>query len=144
MTHISFYTNAEDKLAVARQLIAKAWGQKLHVFVYVPDKALADELDRLLWTQPALSFIPHCRDGAALAAVTPILIGARADALAHADIMINLDREPPSVFSRFNRLLEIVTTDDADLAASRLRYRFYKERGYDLLTHDLQKLQNRH
>ena len=138
MTQISFYTRAENKLSVARQLIAKAWGQKLNVFVHATDPAVAAEIDRLLWTQPALSFIPHCRDDSPLAEVTPVLIGIRMDKLAPADVIINLDPEPPSIFSRFDRLLEIVTGDEADLAASRRRYRYYKERGYDLVTHDLQ------
>jgi DNA polymerase-3 subunit chi len=59
------------------------------------------------------------------------------DTLARADVLINLDPAPPSVFSRFDRLLEIVTQDESDLVASRQRYRFYKERGYQLVTHDL-------
>jgi DNA polymerase-3 subunit chi len=138
MTHISFYTHAESKLSVARQLIAKAWSQKLNVLVYAPDSAIAREVDRLLWTQPALSFIPHCLDDSPIAVTTPILIGSRMEALAQADVIINLDQEPPSVFSRFDRLLEIVTPEESDLMASRQRYRYYKERGYDLVTHDLQ------
>ena len=138
MTQISFYTHAENKLSVARQLIAKAWSQDLNILVYAPDQGMAGEIDRLLWTQPALSFIPHCRDDSPYATVTPVLIGARMDALASADVIINLDDETPAVFSRFDRLLEIVTSEETDLIASRQRYRFYKERGYDLVTHDLQ------
>jgi DNA polymerase III subunit chi len=139
VTQISFYTHAENRLTVARQLIAKAWDQKLNVLVYAPDKTSADEIDRLLWTQPALSFIPHCRDEDPRASVTPVLIGTQMDGLARADVIINLDDSPPSVFSRFDRLLEIVTADETDLMASRQRYRFYKERGYELVTHDLQQ-----
>jgi DNA polymerase-3 subunit chi len=137
MTHISFYKNADNKLSVARQLVAKAWGQDKNVLIYVSDKTIADEMDRLLWTQPALSFIPHCQDNHRLAGSTPIHIGSRMDTLARADVLINLDPDPPSVFSRFDRLLEIVTLDESDLVASRQRYRFYKERGYHLVTHDL-------
>lgn len=138
MTHISFYTHAENKLSAARQLIAKAWGQRLNVLVYAPDSVIARDMDELLWTQPALSFIPHCLDDSPLASATPIIIGSRMDALSRADIIINLDHDPPSVFSRFDRLLEIVTPEESDLAASRRRYRYYKERGYDLVTHNLQ------
>lgn len=138
MTRISFYTHAENKLTVARQLITKAWSQKLNVLVYAPEHAIAREVDRLLWAQPALSFIPHCLDNSPVAAVTPILIGSRMEALARADVIINLDQAPPSVFSRFDRLLEIVTLEETDLMAGRQRYRHYKERGYDLVTHDMQ------
>jgi DNA polymerase-3 subunit chi len=138
VTQISFYSHAEDKFVVARQLIGKAWEQKLNVLVFASDPAVARDIDRFLWSQPALSFIPHCLDGHPLAPQTPILIGTRMEALSRADMIINLDRDPPSVFSRFDRLLEIVTTEPSDLAASRQRYRYYKERGYDLVTHDLQ------
>lgn len=137
MTEIIFYSHAADKLAVARQLAAKAWGQKLNVLIYAPDEALAANIDRLLWTQPALSFVPHCRDDHPLAAATPVIIGKRADSLPNADVLINLDSEPPPVFSRFDRLVEIVTGDANDVTLGRQRYRFYKDRGYELVNHDL-------
>ncbi len=137
MTSISFYTHAPDKLSIARQLVAKAWGQKLNVLIYAPDESVAAGIDRLLWTQPALSFIPHCRDSSSLAASTPIIIGEHADALASADVLINLSDEPPPVFSRFERLMEIVTQDENDILNGRQRYRFYKDRGYELVNHDL-------
>ncbi len=137
MTSISFYTHAPDKLSIARQLVVKAWGQKLNVLVYAPDESVAASIDRLLWVQPALSFIPHCRDGSPLAAATPVIIGERADALPSADVLINLGSEPPPVFSRFERLMEIVTEDESDVQNGRQRYRFYKDRGYELLSHDL-------
>lgn len=137
MTEISFYSHAADKLSVARQLVAKALSQKLNVLVYAPDETVAADIDRLLWTQPALSFIPHCRDSSPLAASTPVIIGKNADVLPSADVLINLDDEPPPVFSRFERLMEIVTEDENDVAKGRQRYRFYKDRGYELVNHDL-------
>lgn len=137
MTSISFYSHASDKFAVLRQLVAKAWGQGLNVMIYAPDESVAASIDRLLWTQPALSFVPHCRDTHPLANVTPVIIGERADALQRADVLINLGKEPPSIFSRFERLLEIVSEDEEDVLSGRQRYRYYKDRGYELVNHDL-------
>jgi DNA polymerase-3 subunit chi len=137
MTSISFYTHAPDKLAVVRQLVAKAWGQGLNVMIFAPDESVAASIDRLLWTQPALSFIPHCRDSHPLAGATPVIIGEHADALLSADVLINLGKEPPSIFSRFERLLEIVSEDEEDVLSGRQRYRYYKDRGYELVNHDL-------
>jgi DNA polymerase-3 subunit chi len=137
MTEVSFYSHAADKLAVARQIATKAWGQKLNVLIYAPDESVAASIDRLLWTQPALSFVPHCRDTHPLAGVTPVIIAERADALPSADVLINLDNEPPPLFSRFERLVEIVTDEENDLVQGRQRYRFYKDRGYELVSHDL-------
>lgn len=138
MTEISFYTRATDKLAIARQLVAKARAQKLNVMLYAPDPMVAANIDRLLWSHPALSFLPHCRDTDALASQTPILIGTEVDSLASPDVMINLGDDPPAAFSRFSRLLEIVTDEAEDLGKGRQRYKFYRDRGYELTNHDLQ------
>lgn len=137
MTEVSFYTFAESKLTVARQLTTKALSRGLQVMLYAPDASVAEALDVLLWTTPALSFLPHCRDSHPLAAQTPVLIGEQAEKLAQADVIINLHHERPPVFSRFKRLLEIVGTDAEDIDQGRMRYRFYRERGYALTTVDL-------
>lgn len=137
MTEITFYTFADDALDVARRVAAKAYGQGRQVMLYAPDPAVADAIDRLLWTSPALGFVPHCRDTDALAGETPVLIGSNVDALRSADVMINLDREQPPAFARFERLVEIVGQDDASREQGRARYRFYQARGYALTTHDL-------
>lgn len=137
MTEITFYTFAEDKLDVARRLVAKAYAQGKQVMVYAPDAATADAIDRLLWTTPALGFVPHCRDTDALASETPVLIGANADALPRADVMINLHHDRPPAFARFERLLEVVSQDGDDREQSRARYRFYQERGYAITPLDL-------
>ena len=137
MTEITFYTFAEDKLDVARRLAAKAYSQGKQVMVYAPDAATADAIDRMLWTTPALSFVPHCRDTDALAGETPVLIGSSADPLPRADVMINLHHDWPPAFARFERLLEIVSQDGGDREQSRARYRFYQERGYAITPLDL-------
>ena len=139
MTEITFYTFADDPLDVARRVAAKAYGQGRQVMIYAPDPATADAIDRLLWTTPALGFIPHCRDSDALAGETPVLIGTRTDTPRSADVMINLHAEQPPAFARFERLVEIIGQDDPGREQGRERYRFYQARGYALQTHDLRQ-----
>lgn len=139
MTEITFYTFADNPLDVARRVATKALGQGRQVMIYAPDAAVADAIDRLLWTTPALGFVPHCRDSDALASETPILIGTDADALRQADVMINLHHEQPPAFARFERLIEIVGQDESGREQGRARYRFYQTRGYALKTHDLRQ-----
>lgn len=139
MTEITFYTFADNPLDVARRVATKALGQGKQVMIYAPDAAVADAIDRLLWTTPALGFVPHCRVSDALASETPILIGADADALRQADVMINLHHEQPPAFARFERLVEIVGQDESGREQGRARYRFYQTRGYALKTHDLRQ-----
>jgi len=139
VTEITFYTFADNPLDVARRVAVKAHGQGRQVMIYAPDPAMADATDRLLWSASALSFVPHCRDSDPLAGETPVLIGTDAGALRQADVMINLHREQPPAFARFERLIEIVGQDDAGREQGRARYRFYQTRGYALKTHDLRQ-----
>ena len=139
MTEIIFYTFADNPLDVARRVASKAHSQGKQVMIYAPDAMVADSIDRLLWTTPALGFVPHCRDTDALAAETPVLIGANPDALRAADVMINLHHEQPPAFARFERLVEIIDQTDAGRERGRERYRFYQTRGYALQSHDMRK-----
>ncbi|MCA1978513.1 MAG: DNA polymerase III subunit chi [Thiobacillus sp.] len=139
MTEVLFYTFAADPLDVARRVAVKAHAQGKRVMIHTPDPATADAIDRLLWTTPALGFVPHCRDTDPLAAETPVLIGTQPDALPRADVMINLDTTAPPAFARFERLVEIIGQDVASRERGRERYRFYQSRGYALTTHDLRQ-----
>lgn len=137
MTRIDFYTQVDDKLHFAGKLCAKALVQKLKVNVYVPDSALATRFERLLWADNATSFMPHCRAEDPLAPQTPILIHTQEGALLHDTLLINLNHVWPSFFSRFQRVIEIVSTDSGDASAARDRFRFYRDRGYAIQSHDM-------
>lgn len=137
MTAIDFYTHVEDRLAVAARLVAKAAAAHGSARVLTPDAATTDALDRLLWIHPPTGFLPHCRMDSAIAAQTPVWIDHRLEHNGPAAVLVNLHPEPPPFFSRFERLAEIVGLDDA--AAGRERYKFYRERGYELRAHDMRE-----
>ena len=143
MTSIDFYFNAGDRYAVACRLAAKALQQKKRVLIFAGEYESAQKIDRLLWTQQAVSFIPHCRADEAIAADTPVLIAAAGEpagaAAASCEVMLNLAADCPPGFERHARLLEIVAQDDADRAAGRARFKFYRDRGYEIRNHDLGK-----
>ena len=147
MTRIDFYFNAPDKLGMAATLARKAYAKKNRLLVYTSDAAQLDAFDKLLWTAPATGFLPHCRLGAKAAAETPILLSndtrMDADAVPHHDVLMNLDHDCPANFSRFERLLEIVSRDDADdRARARARLKFYRDRGYEIVTTDIATLKS--
>jgi DNA polymerase-3 subunit chi len=137
MTAIDFYTHVSDRLDVAAKLVAKAFSMHGSVRVLTPDAAATDALDRRLWLMPATGFLPHCRVADRLAAETPIWIDHSLDHKGPAAVLINLHASPPPFFARFERLAEIVGTDAADAAGARERFRYYRERGYELRTHSL-------
>ena len=140
MTQIDFYTHVEDKLRTACRLAAKAFSAGLRVMVCCPDAELATRFDRLLWTTPAISFVPHCLASDPLAPATPIVIDYAGAEPAHDQLLLNLRPEWPPLFSRFQRLIEIVSIEDEDRRAGRERFKFYRDRGYEIRTHDLSKV----
>ena len=139
MTRIDFYFEAEDKLQVACRLSAKATQQRLRVLIYTVDETEAQKVDKLLWTWQATGFLPHCMTRSPLAAQTPVLITHDPEDTPHDEVLLNLHHEWPPAFSRFRRLVEIVGRDDADRKAARSRFRFYRDRGYEIARHDLSK-----
>lgn len=138
MTRIDFYRYAEDKLRFACRLAAKAHSQSTRLVVYSPERAMLDEFDRALWTFQATGFVPHCFVDAAIADETPVILATAGDALPHHDVLLNLSDEWPPFFASFERLLEVVGSDEADKEKARERYVFYKKRGYDIKVNEVE------
>ncbi len=137
MTQVFFYHGASDRLAAACALLGGAYAKKKAMLVFMPDRAQADQLDRLLWTQTALGFVPHCRADSPLAAETPILIADSLATLPQDERLMNLSDEIPPGFSRFQSVIEVVGDSDEQREKGRERVRFYRDRGYDVRFFDL-------
>lgn len=139
MTKVDFYTGSEDKLRTACQLSHKAMQNGLRVLLHVPNDDTADKLDKLLWHYPATAFLPHCHSHEADAATMPVVIG-RDENFPHSELLISLHTECTTFFSRFERVIEIVGMDEDETKLGRARFKFYKDRGYDVGHTDLAKL----
>ena len=137
MTTIDFYTHVTDRLDVTARVIGKAMAAHGHVRVLTADAAATDALDRLLWIAPPTGFLPHCRMDSALASETRVWIDHRLEHAGPAAVLVNLHPATPSFFSRFERLIEIVGNTDEEAIAARERYRYYRERGYELRAHNM-------
>jgi DNA polymerase-3 subunit chi len=137
MTSIDFYFNAPDRFEVACRLAGKACAQKKKLLIFTPAAEMARRIDNMLWTWQQLSFIPHCHAHDPLASQTPVLITTQTSDPPECDVLLNLGDECPPFFERYARLLEIVGQDDADRSRGRGRFKYYRERGYAIGTHDL-------
>ncbi len=137
MTRIDFHFNASNKIRHACRLARKARAAGSEVVIYSADEALLSRLDAELWSFSALDFLPHCRASDTLAAHTPILLTNVCVDTPHHEVLVNLDSGQPEFFGRFERLIEVVGTDEQDRLAARERWKFYKDRGYALATFDL-------
>jgi DNA polymerase III subunit chi len=137
LTQVFFYHGAADKIAAACALLSGAYAKKKPMLVFAPEKEIANSVDRMLWTQPALSFVPHCRADSPLAAETSILITDALETLPQDERLMNLSQIVPPGFSRFQSLIEVVGQADDERAAARERVKFYKDRGYEVRYFDL-------
>lgn len=139
MTRIDFYTGSADKLRTACQLSHKAMQNGLRAVISLPDAATCETLDKLLWHYPATAFIPHCDSDAEDAERAPVVLNYGNDKFPYYDLLITLHDECVPFFSRFERVIEIVSNDPEDGRKGRARFRFYRDRGYDLRHIDLTK-----
>ncbi|HEX5539333.1 MAG TPA: DNA polymerase III subunit chi [Methylophilaceae bacterium] len=137
MTRVEFFFNVEDKLQKIAELSESVVSKGRRLMLFSADTQLLARVEDYLWSHPPTGFTPHCRCNHALAAVTPIVIDSHGDRLAHDDVLINLQDKHPPFFSRFRRLIEIVGLDEADKSAARERYRFYRDRGYEIKSFDV-------
>jgi len=139
MTEIHFYTGLPDKVSYACNLVSKAVQRGKRVVVYASDAELLKRFDQALWSSEPLSFVPHVMQDDALAAVTPVVLvpcaPAEAEPLPHHEVLVNLDRNLPKFFSRFDYLMELIEKNEQDSQAARERWKFYKERGYCIEHH---------
>lgn len=139
MTQIDFYTHVSNKLQTACLVCKKALSRDLRVMILTPDEETTEHMDRILWTHPATGFIPHVRARHRLAASTPVIVDHDLAGVDCDELLLNLRLDTPEVFSRFQRLVEIVSTEERDVAAGRERFRLYRDRGYEMRVHDIRQ-----
>lgn len=133
MTRIDFHSNIGDKITYACRLARKIQASRHRIILLTGDDQGRSALDHALWTFSELDFLPHVMTGDVLAPRTPIVLADQHAAdFPHHQILINLSGATPGQFARFERMIEIVGRDDAEVASGRERWLFYKQRGYHL------------
>ena len=133
MTRIDFHTNVPDKIAYACRLVRKALAAKNKIVMLTDDATQLAELDAALWEFSSVDFLPHVHASDALAASTPIILIDNDEAdLPHTDLLVNLSRRAPNNVGQFERMIEVISSNEEDAAAGRKRYVAYKQQDYPL------------
>lgn len=142
MTQIDFYLLASQdpgtRWDFCCRLAEKAQRLGHKVLISVDNKEDAETLNQLLWSFKPESFIPHRIINDNQYPATPVEITYSNESGDHKDVLLNLGKQIPSFFSRFNRLSEFVTEDEATKVWTRDHYRFFKERGYPIETRPIE------
>lgn len=137
MTHVAFHTGLDDPLGYACRLLRKAVRQGARAMACA-DELTLDMLDKALWTFDPQDFVPHLRwrAGQALAPQmmrTPLWLVSEPDAAAlpgpPVEVLVRLGVPPGPDLPPALRVIELVSSDEAERQAARQRWRAYEARG---------------
>lgn len=140
MTRIEFYFNVADKQQAIANLVQATIVKRRQIMLFAADEKMASDVSVSLWQNKPESFLPHVQLNHFHASVTPVIIGLQGSDLVldlmQDDMLINLTIKQPSFFSRFTQLVELVSDDEQDRLAARARFKFYRDRGYEIKSID--------
>jgi len=144
VTHIDFYILA-DSAPQCREQLACRLTEKVYlmghsVYLHTESHTHAALMDDLLWTYKAGAFLPHTILDSESGDPSPILIGCDTEPPVQTHLLINLSSQVPMFFSRFERVAEVVDENNDNKKSGRERFRFYRDRGYTLKSHQLPAL----
>lgn len=141
MTQVDFYilpeAQGEGRELFACRLAEKAYHLGHFLYIHAGDQEQARRVDELLWTFKPGSFIPHGLASGDNGGEERIIIGHAGEPPLETDVLINLSPSVPMFFSRFLRVAEIIAGDEEQKRLGRERFRFYRDRGYPMNTHNL-------
>jgi DNA polymerase III subunit chi len=139
MTRVDFYlaqdANPRAAPVLACRLAEKAWKLGHKVYVHARDAADAQRLDELMWTFRDVSFVPHALAGSGDEA--DVVIGHDGPPAGFAELLVNLGGDAAPYAAHFARVAEVVAADEDERTVARERFRAYRERGFELETHEV-------
>lgn len=152
MTSVDFYVlsegpeNALELLACKLAEKALRGGHK--IYIQATDAEQASQLNEMLWSYKAESFLPHQLASVADESSShnsdnkpedncPICIGHLEAPEQYEEILINLSQKIPAAYARFERLLELVPPQQQARETLRANYSHYRDRGYPIKTHEI-------
>ena len=140
---VDFYvlksTAAQQRWAFACRLTEKAYLKDLKIVIVNDTLADAQALDELLWTFNERSFVPHkvCLDEQSLDPATPVHLVLESAAIPAADLLVNLAPRVPTQLQRYQRIAEVIDTDEERRRQGRERFKAYRDLKFTLETHQI-------
>lgn len=126
---------------VAFSQLVQLFAQKRKIYLHCDSQLQAEKFDEALWQHPIERFIPHALKGEGEKSFVPVLIGwGDLTSSNHAEVSINLQQTNPIVLQNRTQIIDFVPTDELLKASARVRYRFYKQQGFELQTLSFQGL----
>ena len=150
MARVDFHSQVGDKLTYTCRLVRKIFSlasasEPIKKIVIVGSVVDIDQLNQMLWGFSSEDFLPHCLIDEESAEFTPILLATTYDEdqfqnIPHQDVFIHLGQDflegIEQISNRFDRVIEVVSLEENEVAAGRQRYKQYRSMGMELFNHD--------
>ncbi len=150
MARVDFHSQVGDKLTYTCRLVRKIFSlasasEPIKKIVIVGSVVDIDQLNQMLWGFSSEDFLPHCLIDEESAEFTPILLATTYDEdqfqnIPHQDVFIHLGQDflegIEQITNRFDRVIEVVSLEENEVAAGRQRYKQYRSMGMELFNHD--------
>ena len=145
MAKVDFYIlssgDPDESLRVACRVAEKAWHQGNRVRIESDSMDSLRRLDGLMWSFKQESFLPHEMEGEhddwQQLDPAPVVLGATGACTEAPDVLINLSAAVPEIADSCARIAEIISADPESKQVGRDRYRYYRDRGFQLSSHQI-------
>ncbi|MCC7463532.1 MAG: DNA polymerase III subunit chi [Gammaproteobacteria bacterium] len=136
--HVLAGADARERLRYACRVVEKACLAEQRVLVWFDSDEELAAFDELLWSFGDRSFVPH----EVLAATpdwdeAPAWLGGPRASAAGSDVLLNLAATVPEAAAQAGRVIEIIDADAERRRSGRERFRAYRERGIEPVTHTI-------
>lgn len=131
-------TGTLGRAVFACKLVEKAYRNGQLCYIQTADKRSSQQLDDLLWTFRAGSFVPHQIFESGQPILTDqVLIGNSSPPEGWQELVINLSEQFPEHPENYGRIVEILDADESVKARGREHYKRYHQKGVSVITHKL-------
>jgi len=141
VTQVAFHIGIDDRVAYCCRLVRKVLASGAQALI-LGDAAMLRRMDAVLWADEAAGFTPHAMADApaAIASRSPVLLAAQVPTdLARQSVLINMTDQLPDDPHPRERVIELVSADEQAIQDARERWKSYKQRGFELVNHDVRQ-----
>ena len=136
MTNIKFFFNVESKINLVFSLLPERLNKKRNSLIYCLNDIQLNDLSDKLWGGSSDSFFPHEENNHHN--LNKITLSNKSIEWMD-DTIINISSKMVDGFNRYLNLFEIVSIDEEDKKLARIRFQYFKDRGYNIQSIDAKK-----
>ncbi|MDC6467195.1 DNA polymerase III subunit chi [Methylophilaceae bacterium] len=136
MTNIKFFFNVENKMDLVFSLLPERLNKKRNSLIYCSNNIQLNNLSDKLWGASSGSFFPHEENNHHN--LNKITLSNKSIEWMD-DTIINISSQMIDGFNRYLNLFEIVSIDEEDKKLARIRFQYFKDRGYNIQSIDTKK-----